>query len=153
MFGIQIIKMLAGTEKQAVDQEVTALFDGYCIGPSTEEGFEIDNTSHEEATAQTITSEPQQNSATKEASASRDRYAHLDPDLASHAAEFECYRFLCKHSPWNQAEALPNLTRYSLQVTSGMPPPAIITRHPEPPTKRGRNETTDHSQKRCKIVK
>ncbi|KAG8674845.1 hypothetical protein FPOAC1_000817 [Fusarium poae] len=124
--------MLTSEEKQAIEREVTALFEDYCLATPTNEDTNNDNTSTEEATPQAATLKPRDNSNT---STRLDRYGHLTPELASHAMEFERYHFLCKNSPWNQAEARSR----SLQVTHGMAP-TVATPPQEPVAKRGRGE-------------
>ncbi|RGP73304.1 hypothetical protein FSPOR_2263 [Fusarium sporotrichioides] len=128
--------MLTSAEKEAIDQEVATIFEGYSFATPTNEGFKSDDTSHGQTTG-----------TTNEASARLNQYATLSPELASHARKLERYRFLCKYSPWNQAKS-----RFcSLQVTSGKLP-TVVAPPQEPSTKRGRDEdscdqqaTTDHS--------
>ncbi|CEI64474.1 hypothetical protein FVEN_g13114 [Fusarium venenatum] len=87
--------MLTSEEKQAIEQEVTALSEDYYFATQTNDDTNNDNTSLEEPTAEATALEPRNNSNTSTRLA---RYAHLTPELASHAMEFERYHFLCKNS-------------------------------------------------------
>ncbi|EKJ70591.1 hypothetical protein NXS19_000949 [Fusarium pseudograminearum] len=124
--------MLTAAEKQAIEQELDALFEDYCFTTPTNKDAKTDNISPEETTAQVAALEPRNNGITNEVSARLLRLARLTPELASHAIECERQRFLCEYSPWNQAEARLR----SLQHSSGMPPTSVAPPQ-EPSTKRG----------------
>ncbi|KAM0504238.1 hypothetical protein ACHAP8_002645 [Fusarium lateritium] len=130
--------MLTSEEKQAIEQEVTALFEDYYFATQMNDGTKNDDTSLEEPTTKAAALEPRNNSNT---STRLDRYAHLTPELASHAIEFERHHFLCKNSAWNQVQAGSR----SLKVARGMQP-TVATPPQEPVADGGRSEQSYNEQ-------
>ncbi|KAF5720348.1 hypothetical protein FMUND_4170 [Fusarium mundagurra] len=140
--------MLSAAEKEEIDQEVTAFMAefGHIFGDHNQ-GISNDDTS-KSGTSSADSSANKTNTQgsrkdTKEGTSSaktpdrRDRFAHLSPELASHARAIERYNFLKRHCPWSQDEAFLNMmcSLNNHPQTMGLPPSSTEPLADESPEK------------------
>lgn len=131
-----ILKMLSAAEREEIDQEVTAFMAefGHMFGSHLNEAISNDDASKSgtpsadpsanETNTQDTRKDTQEDLSSAKSPVMCDRFAHLSPELASHARAIERYNFLKRHCPWSQDEAFLNMM-CSLQnhpQTMGLPP-------------------------------
>ncbi|KAG7422449.1 hypothetical protein Forpe1208_v000392 [Fusarium oxysporum f. sp. rapae] len=140
---------LSAAEREEIDQEVTAFMAefGHMFGGHLKEGILNDDASNsgtsggdlstEEANTQNTKKDTQKDTSSAGSSVRRDRFAHLSPELASHARAIERYNFLKHHCPWSQDEAFLNMmcSLHSHPQTMGLPPSSTEPLADESPEK------------------
>ncbi|KAF5627157.1 hypothetical protein F25303_10866 [Fusarium sp. NRRL 25303] len=124
--------MLSAAEREEIDQEVTAFMAefGHMFGSHLNEAIWNHDTSKSEK-------DTQEDTPPAKSPVMCDRFAHLGPELASHARAIERYNFLKRHCPWSQDEAFLNMM-CSLQnhpQTMGLPPSSTEPLADESPEK------------------
>ncbi|KAF5629460.1 hypothetical protein F52700_7784 [Fusarium sp. NRRL 52700] len=144
-----ILNMLSAAEREEIDQEVTAfmaefghMFEGHLNEAiANDDASNSDSPSNDHSTNETNTQDTRK--GTKEGPSStespvrRDRFAHLTPELASHARAIERYNFLKRYCPWSQHEAFLNLmcSLHNHPQTMGLPPSSTEPLTDESPKK------------------
>ncbi|KAG5750300.1 hypothetical protein H9Q69_007753 [Fusarium xylarioides] len=132
----RILEMLSAAERQEIDQEVMAFMAefGHMFGGHLNEGISNDDASTSgsssagpsanETNAQGSRKGTKEDTSFAKSSIRRDRFAHLSPELASHARAIERYNFLKSHCPWSQDEAFLNMmcSLHNHPQTMGLPP-------------------------------
>ncbi|KAI1023247.1 hypothetical protein LB503_000272 [Fusarium chuoi] len=144
--------MLSAAEREEIDQEVTAFMAefGHMFGSHLNEAISNDEASN----SGTPSADPSANETNTQEDISSakspvlcDRFAHLSPELASHARAIERYNFLKRYCPWSQDEAFLNMM-CSLQnhpQTMGLPPSSTEPLADESPEK-GEERSPPESQ-------
>ncbi|KAF4439972.1 hypothetical protein FACUT_3747 [Fusarium acutatum] len=156
--------MLSAAERKEIDQEVTAfmtefghMFGGPNEGISNDDtsksGTSSDDPSANETKAQGTRKDTQEDTSSAESPVRRDRFAHLSPELASHAIALECYNLMKSHCPWSQDEAFLNMmcSLNNHPQTMGLPPSSTEPLADESPEKEeerspGESQTDVHAE-------
>ncbi|KAF4945566.1 hypothetical protein FGADI_11822 [Fusarium gaditjirri] len=149
--------MLSAAEREEIDQEVTAFMAefGHMFGGHLNKGISNDDASNS-GTSSTVTSTNETNTqgtrkdthedtCSSGSSVRRGRFAHLSPELASHAIAIERYNFLKCHCPWSQDEAFLNMmcSLHSHPQTMGLPPSSTEPLTDESPEKEDEGSPCD----------
>ncbi|EWG36321.1 hypothetical protein FVEG_00401 [Fusarium verticillioides 7600] len=140
--------MLSATEREETDQEVAAFMaefdhmfgdhnEGILNDDASKSGTSSDDTSANETNTQGTKKGTQEDASFEKSSVRRDRFAHLSPELASHARAIERYNFLKSHCPWSQDEAFLNMmcSLHNHPQTMGLPPSSTEPLADESPEK------------------
>ncbi|KAF5557893.1 hypothetical protein FMEXI_631 [Fusarium mexicanum] len=141
--------MLSAAEREEIDQEVAAFMAefGHMFGGHLNEGTSKDDTSNSgsssadtsanETNTQGTREDTQEDTSSAKSSVRPDRFAHLSPELASHARAIERYNFLKRHCPWGQEEAFLNMmcSLHNHPQTMGLPPSSTEPLADESPEK------------------
>ncbi|PNP80088.1 hypothetical protein FNYG_06798 [Fusarium nygamai] len=140
--------MLSAAEREEIDQEVTAFMaefdhmfgchnEGISNNDASKSGTSSDDTSANGTNTEDTKKGTQEDASSAKTSVRRDRFAHLSPELASHARAIERYNFLKSHCPWSQDEAFLNMmcSLHNHPQTMGLPPSSTEPLADESPEK------------------
>ncbi|KAF5603077.1 hypothetical protein FPCIR_1575 [Fusarium pseudocircinatum] len=140
--------MLSAAERGEIDQEVAAFMaefdhmfgdhnEGISNDDASKSGTSSDDTSANGTNTQGTKKGTHEKASSAKSSGRRDRFAHLSPELASHARAIERYNFLKSHCPWSQDEAFLNMmcSLHNHPQTMGLPPSSTEPLADESPEK------------------
>ncbi|KAF5601038.1 hypothetical protein FPANT_1902 [Fusarium pseudoanthophilum] len=140
--------MLSAAEREEIDQEVAAFMaefdhifadhnEGISNDDASKSGSSSADTSANETNTQGTKEGTQEDASSAKSSVKGDRFAHLSPELASHARAIERYNFLKSHCPWSQDEAFLNMmcSLHNHPQTMGLPPSSTEPLADESPQK------------------